>query len=285
MPQPERALRPARALLGWLSDKEVSFFLNVHRRAAGLTDEQRHAVEQARAQVAARAPFRALPAIIAPCPAVLREHRTALHADERFGAMRNEGWDIALVDLERVCVVQPTVLADHDPRVKEGLDPDDLVALAKITLPLADPEVLPYQIDSGKNVALLSSPNHNLRVVGFRVQQTGQGSLIGFVVDIAPSYVQVAEFGGRFVLTDGTHRAVSLFRQGIPRVPALARKLVHGENLDLAKSVLSPATYLGERPALVGDYWHPAASAAIAVPRTRKLVLIQGIEQRLADAP
>jgi hypothetical protein len=181
--------------------------------------------------------------------------------------------------------VQPTVLSDPDPRVEEGLDPGDLAALAKITLPIVNAEALPYQIDSTKNVAMLSSPNPNLRVVGFRVQQIGQGSLIGFVVEIASSYVQVAEFGGRFVLRDGNHRAVSLFRKGVTRVPALTRKFMHGENLGLGKSVLSPATYLGERPPQVSDYWNPAVSAAISVPRTRKLVLIQGIEQGLADAP
>jgi hypothetical protein len=285
MPQEERALRPARALLGWLSDKQARGTLNGQRRDAELTDEQRRAVEQARAQVAAREPFRVVPAVVAPCPDVLREHRMALLAEERFGAMRNEGWDIAIVDLERVCVVQPTVLSDPDPRVEEGLDPGDLAALAKITLPIVNAEALPYQIDSTKNVAMLSSPNPNLRVVGFRVQQIGQGSLIGFVVEIASSYVQVAEFGGRFVLRDGNHRAVSLFRKGITRVPALTRKFMHGENLGLGKSVLSPTTYLGERPPQVGDYWNPAVSAAISVPRTRKLVLIQGIEQGLADAP
>lgn len=284
MPKQGPALLPARALLGWFSDKQARGSFNAQRRDAELTDEQRRVLEQARAQVAARPPYQVPPAVVAPCPEVLHEHRAALYAAERFGAMRNEGWEIAIVDLERVCVVQPTVLADPDPRVKEGLDPDDLAALAKITLPMPDPEVLPYQIDSAKNVAMLSSPNPNLRVVGFRVQRTGQGSLIGFVVDIAASYVQVAEFGGRFVLTDGTHRAASLVRRGISRVPALTRKFMHGENLGLAKSVLSPATYLGERPPQVGDYWDAAVSAAIGLPRTRKLVLIQGLEQSLADA-
>src|ERR1700694_2875511 len=101
IPQEERALRPARALVGWLSDKQARGTLNGQRREAELTDEQRRAVEQARAQVAAREPFRVVPAVVAPCPDVLREHRTALHAEERFGAMRNEGWDLAIVDLDR----------------------------------------------------------------------------------------------------------------------------------------------------------------------------------------
>jgi hypothetical protein len=281
MPPQEPALRPARALLGWLSEKQARGHLNVQRRDAELTDEQRRAVEQAHAQVAARARFEASSAVHGPCPEILFEHRASLYGHDRFSAMRNEGWEIAIVDLERVCVVQPTVLSDPDPRVEAGLDPGDLAALAKITLPIPNPQVLPYQIDSTKNVAALSSPNPNLRTVGFRAQQIGQGTLLGFVVEVATSFVQVAEFGGRFVLTDGNHRAVSLFKRGITRIPALTRKYAHGENLGLAKSVLSPATYLGERPPQVGDYWNPAVSAAISVPRVRKLVIIQAIEQSL----
>jgi hypothetical protein len=281
MPAEESALRPARALLGWLSAKQARGHLNAQRRDAELTDEQRRAVEQAHARVAARPKFEGGSAVLGPCPEILFEHRAALYGHERFSAMRNEGWEIAIVDLERVCVVQPTVLSDPDPRVETNLDPGDLMALAKITLPIPNPLVVPYQVDSAKNVAALSSPNPNLRIVGFRAQQIGQGTLLGFVVEIATSFVQVAEFGGRFVLTDGTHRAVSLFKQGIARIPALMRTYAHGENLGLAKSVLSPATYLGERPPQVGDYWNPAVSTAITVPRARKLVIVQAIEQSL----
>jgi hypothetical protein len=281
MPREEPALRPARALLGWLSEKQARGYLNGQRRDAELTEAQRRTIEQAHAQVAAREKFDAGSAILGQCPEALLEHRAALYGHDRFSAMRNEGWEIAIVDLERVCVVQPTVLADADPRVEAGLDPEDLETVAKITLPIPNPQVLPYQVDSTKNIAVLSSPNPNLRTVGFRAQQIGQGTLLGFVVEVATSFVQVAEFGGRFVLTDGTHRAVSLFRQGITRIPALTRKYAHGENLGLGKSVLSPATYLGERPPQVGDYWNPAVTAAISVPRARKLVIVQAIEQNL----
>lgn len=283
MPVREPELRPARALLGWLSEKQARGYLNAQRRDAGLTEDQRHAIAQAHAQVAGRAPFDGGSAVVGPCPAMLSGHRDALYAHGRFSAMRNEGWEIAIIDLERVCVVQPMVLSEPDPRVAAKPAPGDMAALAKITLPIPDPQVLPYQIDSAKNVALLSSPNPNLRAVGFRVQQTEQGTLLGFVVEVATSFVQVAEFGGRFVLTDGNHRAVSLLKMGITRIPALTRKHMHGEDLRLAKSVLSAATYLGERPPRIADYWDPAVSADILVPRKKKLVMIQAVEQSLVD--
>jgi hypothetical protein len=275
-------LRPARALLGWLSDKQAKGAITSQRRDVELTDEQRRSVEAARAAVAARAGFHALSPILGPCPEILRTHGAALYAHERFRTYRDEGWQIAMVDLTRVCVVQHTVLAESDPRIG-SVDPDDLSALARITLPIPNEQPLSYQIDSQRNVAVLSSLDGNLRIAGFATQQVSRGTLMGFIVDVATSYLQVAEVGGRFVLRDGNHRAASLVRRGITRVPALFRLLAHGEDLAVPKSALSAATYLGERPPTPLDYWDPTVSASVLVPPRRKFVLIQGLEQSLAE--
>ena len=275
-------LRPARALLGWLSDKQARGVLTSHRRDLELTDEQRRAVEAARAAVAAREKFQALSPIIAPCPEVLHSHRAALHGHDRFKTFRDEGWEIAIVDLTRVCVVQHTVVTEPDARITR-LDANDLPALADITLPIPNPQPLSYQVDSQRNVAVLSAFDGNLRVVGFAAQQVPRGNLMGFIVEIATSYLQVADVSGRFVLRDGNHRAAALVRQGITRVPALVRSFAHGEDLAAPKGVLAPATYLGEKPPTPLDYWDPAVSAAVRVSRRRKFVLIQGLEQSLAE--
>src|SRR5262249_47667941 len=128
-------LRPARALLGWLSDKQARGALTSHSRDVELTDEQRRSVEAARAAVAARASCRAPSPILGRCPQTLQAHGAALYAHERFRTFRDEGWEIAMVDLSRVCVVQHTVPAESDPRIG-SVDPNDLSALADITLPI-----------------------------------------------------------------------------------------------------------------------------------------------------
>jgi hypothetical protein len=46
---------------------------------------------------------------------------------------------------------------------------------------------------------------------------------------------------------------------------------------------LAPALYLGERPPTPLDYWDPAVSVDVRVQPRRKFILIQGIEQSLAD--
>ena len=276
-------LRPARALLGWLSDKQARGVLTSHRPEVDLTDEQRRSVESARAAVAARQKFHSLSPIVGPCPEVLHAHRAALHGHERFKTFRDENWEIAIVDLTRVCVVQHTVGTEPDPRITR-LDGSDLQAIADITLPIPNPQSLSYQLDSQRNVAVLSSLNGNLRIAGFAAQQVPRGTLMGFIVEIATSYLQIAEVGGRFVLRDGNNRAAALVNQRITKVPALVRRFGHGEDLGIPKGVLAPATYLGERPPTPLDYWDPAVSIAISVQPRRKFVLIQGIEQSLVDA-
>jgi hypothetical protein len=273
---------PARALLGWLSDKQARGALTSHRRDLDLTDEQLRAVGAARATVAARARFAAASPIVSPCPDALYVHRDALYGHERFRTFREEGWEIAIVDLARVCVVQHTVLAEPDPRIA-GVKADDLATLAAITLPIPDPQTLTYQVDSLRNVAAIWSFDGNLRVVGFAAREVPRGTHMGFIVEIATSYLQVADVGGRFVLRDGNHRAATLVKRGITRVPALVRSFAQGEDLGVPKGVLSPATYLGERPPTPVDYWNDAVSASVLIPRRRKLVLIQGLEQSLAE--
>jgi hypothetical protein len=275
-------LRPARVLLGWLSDKQAKGVLTSHRPDVDLTDEQRRAIVAARAAVAARQKFQPLSPIVAPCPEILHAHRAALYGHERFKTFRDEHWEIAIVDLTRVCVVQHTIGTEADARIQR-LDGGDLQALAEITLPIPAPQSLSYQVDSQRNVAELSSPDGNLRVTGFAAQQVPRGTLMGFIVEIATSYLQIAEVGGRFVLRDGNNRAAALVKRGITQVPALVRSFGHGEDLGIPKGVLAPAVYLGERPPTPVDYWDPAVSVAVGVKPRRKFILIQGIEQSLAD--
>lgn len=275
-------LRPARALLGWLSDKQARGVLTSHRPEVELTEEQRRGLDAARVAVAARQKFQPVSPIVAPCPEVLHAHRAALYGHERFKTFRDEHWEIAIVDLTRVCVVQHTVGTEADARIT-GLNGDDIQALADITLPIPNPQSLSYQVDSQRNVAMLSSPDGNLRVVGFAAQQVPRGTLMGFIVEVATSFLQIADVGGRFVLRDGNNRAAALVKQGITRVPALIRSFGHGEDLGIPKGVLAPAVYLGERPPTPVDYWDPAVSVAVGVLPRRKFILIQGIEQSLAD--
>jgi hypothetical protein len=179
--------------------------------------------------------------------------------------------------------VQHTVGTEPDARITR-LDASDLQGIADVTLPIPNPPSLSYQLDSQRNVAVLSSSDGNLRVVGFAAQQVPRGTLMGFIVEIAASYLQIVDVAGRFVLRDGNNRAAALVKQGITQVPALVRRFGHGEDLAVLKGVLAPAMYLGERPPTPLDYWDPAVSIAISVQPRRKFVVIQGIEQSLVDA-
>jgi hypothetical protein len=57
--------------------------------------------------------------------------------------------------------------------------------------------------------------------VGFAAQQVPRGTLMGFIVEIATSYLQVADVGGRFVLRDG-NRAQPARPSPVERVRSIA---------------------------------------------------------------
>jgi hypothetical protein len=105
--------RPARALLGWLSDEQALHFLTGQRRDVTLGQSQLERLKQARAGVSDRPREVDQSNIIADPPAELSDHIAALEAAQPSQPFFKEGWSVKLVDLRRVCALQPNVFTDH----------------------------------------------------------------------------------------------------------------------------------------------------------------------------
>jgi hypothetical protein len=185
-----------------------------------------------------------------------------------------------MVDLAKVCAVQPQIhIGDAVQRVKAIL-PADLRALAELALPLAKEDRLPATFDPQKNAWILSSPNPNLRVVGNFNQPVGPGFLgFGFAVALTQSYLQIAGVGGRYFLRDGYHRAYGLLSAGIRQVPALVKEFGSWQEVGLpAPGLLPQSAFLGERPPLLADYLDDTVSIDVTIPSTRKVIVVQALE-------
>src|SRR5260221_8556936 len=76
-----------------------------------------------------------------------------------------EGWDIVMVDLERVVAFQPNVFVDTAGQRVADLDPGDLAAVAELTLPISHTAPISVEYDPLKQTYLVKSPNPNLKVV------------------------------------------------------------------------------------------------------------------------
>jgi len=268
-----------RALIGWMPANEATLWLSGRRVDLQNKEEYQQRAAQARIVVAERPAGLDQADITTACPPELNEHIGALQQNAASAQFFNEGWQISIVDLSRVCAAQPHINTSMAIQRVEGLEAQNLVSLATVSLPVSAPNAFPVAFDPSKNTWIFSSANPNLRVVGrFNGQvQPGQNAF-GFIVGISASFLSVAVYQNRYLLRDGYHRAFGFLSRGINRVPAFVREFASYEELALPAGMLSQDAFLGERPPSLRDYLDEQVSAEIHVPQTQKTVLIQGFE-------
>lgn len=274
-----RAYRPARALIGWMRPDQA--ILTLARRDQGATGDPALAshAEAARAAVLARDAGLDQDGLLQNPPTELDAHADALRAHPAGASMFAEGWSLAVADIARICSIQPTVFTDSAEERVRDVDAADIVAVGQVSLPIPQPTQLPAQFDESRQAWLFSSRNPNLRVAGHfgaDVQPGVHG--FGFVVAVSPSFMQVARFGGRYLLRDGYHRAYGFLRRGISHAPVFYREFATFEDLALPQGMLPQDAYLGQRPARLADYLDDSVAADVELPASQKMIVIQGLE-------
>jgi hypothetical protein len=277
-PQPGAgAQRPARVPLGWLPPERGEFLL-ANQAGAGLPDTQRARVHEARDAVASRQAGIDQADLVSALPAELADHVTRLEMTPAGATIRTEGWNIAMVDLDRVVAFQPHVFTDTATERVVGLDPDDLGSIAELTLPVNYTAPFSFHYDELKQAYIITSPDPNLKVIGNIGGPQPDGVLgFGFKIGIAPPFMQVARFQGRYLLRDGYHRSFGLLSRGITRVPALVRDFDTTENLAPA-GMLPQSVWLGDRPPLLRDYHDGRVAESVLLPAQHRMIVIHALE-------
>jgi hypothetical protein len=277
--------RLSRALIGWMPQTQGEMMLTGNTMGKEVTAEQREVARTAREAVASRLPGLDQTDLLAEPPPELSGHIDRLRQSPAGAAMFSEGWEVALVDLSRVCAFQPTVVADDATERVEHVKADDLPAIAEITLPTSPAEPLQPRFDPTKQTYMVVSPNRNLKIVGLfnGAAADGSGALVlGFAVLAAPSFLQVVNFQGRALLRDGYHRSFGFLSCGITHVPAFVRTMQTIEEVVPQGMFLPQHSYLGDRPPTLRDYLDDQVAYTVRAPAEQKLVLVQGIELNLA---
>lgn len=273
--QPERS---ARVALGWLPPERGEFFLVSNKAGVELSEAQRARVREARNAVAARPAGVDQADLVSALPPELADHVTRLGMTSAGAAMRTEGWDIAMIDLERVVAFQPTVFTDTATQRVADLDPDDLRSIAELTLPVNHTAPVFVQYDELKQAYIITSPNPNLKVVGnFNGPLANGIPGFGFGVAVAASFVQVVRFQNRCVLRDGYHRAYGLLNRGITRVPAFIRDFDTVENLAPA-GMLPHSAWLGDRAPTLHDYHDDSVAESVSLHAQHRMIVIHALE-------
>lgn len=254
-----------------------------NRFDAAPTAEHIELVKRAREGVAARVEGLDQDGLITERPAELDEHVNALRAVPSAMPLFNEGWDVALVDLTRVCAFQPLVFSDQAVERVQSVDGEDIKSIASLTLPLDVDAQLPIQFDPVRQAWLISSENPNLRILGNTAGPMTPGpgapTILGFAVSSMSSFLQVGRHRGRYFLRDGYHRAFGFLSRGITVVPAFVRDIASFEELvPDPRTMLPQDSYQGHRPPVLSDYLDDEVAAAVRVPSVHKLIVIQGLE-------
>lgn len=271
--------RPARVLLGWMTEEQALHFLSGQRRDVELNADQREHFRCAQAAVAARkAGIDQSGAVMEP-PAELSAYISALQQAPAAKVFFDQGWRVAVIDLEKICSLQTHVFIDHAEERTSGARADNIESLARVSLPLPTEVQLPAQYDQHRQAWMISSPNPNLRIVGNWAGAVQPGLMgFGFAVTVLPSFLQVARVQKRYVLRDGYHRAVGFLKQGISKVPTLVRDYAEFEDLGLPPGLFPPAVYLGERPPRLVDFLSDDVSAEVSLPASQRMIVVHGLE-------
>jgi hypothetical protein len=145
-------------------------------------------------------------------------HRADLHEE-----MKGLDWTTGIVDLRQLLAFQRRLIFDETFDCPAVPSADDWSALVAFAFGPAAP--IAYHTVTLKNSELLlQSENPNLQ---FRAST--EADHLPFLLHGGSPFFEVAEFGGRWFLRDGYHRAYRLLRAGVVHVPAVivrARTLV-----------------------------------------------------------
>jgi hypothetical protein len=274
-----RMQRPARALIGWMAADQAERVLAA-ADPTQITEEHRQRAAAARAAVAARPDAAPEPVVHDEVPDQLAGHVAWLQAHPMSAAQFEAGARVALVDLRTIRSIQPNVFSDHAEERVAHVEANDLAAIAAVALPVPEAEIqLPLQFDPNRAIWMVSSPNPNLRIVSEFHGNVGPGVVgLGFAVTITPSFIQVGEYQGRFILRDGYHRAYGFIRRGITTVPAFVRSYPTYDELAIPQGMLSQDAFLGERPPTLADYDDDDVASDVSLPATQKMIVVHGME-------
>ena len=272
--------RPARSLIGWLPTEMAQAAL----AGPGVQPPyEPHIVDRAaaaNAAVAARPPHRTDIGAVTDLPDELVEYIDELRAKPFYQAFAAEGWQVRMADLRRVRALQPMVHTDHAAERTLGVRRDELLSVARVTLPHSRAKELMATVPTADGRGwILTCRNPQLRIRGpYKGDCDERGyktKVFGIETEVVNSLVQVVRWRGAYILRDGYHRAYGLLSSQVHSVPVLYHEFPDQQPPVVAPGLFDPNVYIDERAPLLTDYLDDAVSADIEVRRTQKTLVIQ----------
>jgi hypothetical protein len=138
--------RPAKALIGWMSQQEGQLSLAGRQTQNAQKPEYIAKVQEARTAVQNRPPGVDQSELLAEVPPELQEYLTSFQSLDAFKPFAAERWLPKIADLRKVCALQPIVFWDHAEERATLANPHEMLSIAKITLPIPDTTEIPFNM-------------------------------------------------------------------------------------------------------------------------------------------
>lgn len=189
----------------------------------------------------------------------VKEHIEAVTSTDYFyQTYGEEGWDIALVPIDKLIALQRTVVTDAHSDVPDSNA--EMEEILQYTLPTERGETLfaeTFRDDESRLGVKLTSRSPNISVTGMKVVE-GTNEMqkqAVFAIRAPPNMVNITRYEDRLFLNNGYHRVYQLYRAGHTHVPALiVDRDSFPDSLGFDESI-----GMDERPPTVPDFDTPAA--------------------------
>ena len=269
--------RRRRALLGFMTWDEAKAYVSSIPLAQALTEtELRQMYERSQGAVAQLPNHGPEEPEIREMPPRLGKQLARLAGSELFiQVFTGVDWQFRMVEIDKIVAFQREVVLDS---VHASRRPRGAVAsrLLDYCLPLQWTSEFEVSQVNGNGISFSSwDPNLSLNVAI-------QPPVANFEVAFRPPYIQVAEFGGRYLLKNGYHLTFWLKKSGYTHVPCVLIRcnnyIQTGAN---HPNFFPQATVLGAGPPRVAHFVDENLTTTLRERRTKKAITLSWQELRV----
>jgi hypothetical protein len=188
-------------------------------------------------------------------------------------------WSVSLLQLSGIIPFQPNIdLAYSSGLGEETLNSADILGAVKLSFPYGKPSTLAVSVDQPQKAITISGINPALQVVGFHCgQQDAQGPfVVSLYISAGPNLVQATRYRGRYLLTNGYHRAYRLMRAGFTHIPCIVRSASNiAETGALGAGFFPESLLMSPRPPLFTDFADEVLAITVPTHAAKKVVRIR----------
>lgn len=235
--------------------------------------------------VETRPPYKPVNPLLETPPSLIDVFENFKQRPDVGSALHPLDWTLGFVDLARDVLTYQRIIISDDAKARlQAVGKADLASITAVCLPPPHAAQVQVAFDPNQTALTASSLNPNLRIGGFGTFDTvmpggQQQKIFGFHLGFGASFVQLAEYQGRWIVRDGYHRVYGLLQLGITRIPCVIVKARRLEETGAGRAgFFDYETLLSDRPPLMSDFGSEDFAVDVQLQAQMKVVRIKAEE-------